>query len=64
MCRVGCSGAVGVTSFCNDVSTVDNWSAGQRTYDLNLWPGTQIGLLTLVITVPPYFKCHLAIVSF
>ena len=39
MCQVGCSGTVGpVTAFCNDASTVDDWSAGQRIdeYDLNM----------------------------
>ena len=37
MCRVGCSGTVGpVTAFCDDASTVDDWSAGQRTYEYDL----------------------------
>jgi hypothetical protein len=37
VCRVGCSGTVGpVTAFCNDVGTVDDWSAGQRTYEYDL----------------------------
>ena len=34
MCRVGTVGPV--TAFCNDASTVDDWSAGQRTYEYDL----------------------------
>ena len=37
MCRVGCSGTIGpTTSVCNDFGTIDNWSAGQRTYEYDL----------------------------
>ena len=36
-CRQGCSGTIATMSYvCTDVSTSENWAAGQRSYEYNM----------------------------